>query len=296
MEDVRIADLKTFLAVHRSGSISSAARQLRVTPSQVSKAIARLEEHTGARLLARGARGISLTEQGHEIVPRVVTAIEAVDAVRRAKEKSSDPLELTVAGPSYLLTHLLPCIVVTDARLRVRGLELSPPHLRAYLTDNVFDLALLPGKVPARPSAWTSDPVGEIRMSLIGSKAAAQKLGPLPTSVEKVRALPFIVPLIAPSDRFAPLDDGCPLARDERRVGHEMGTIGGALELAVATNHLVFGPVIAARRYIDVGTLVEIPVQGWRVTEMAHVLCNGSRVLAPIRTAVVRAVKEALVK
>ena len=177
MDDVRIADLKTFLAVHRSGSISSAARQLKVTPSQVSKAIARLEEHTGSRLLARGARGISLTEQGHEIVPRVVSAIEAVDAVKRGKEKTSDPLKLTVGGASYLLTHLLPYIAMCDPRLRVRGLELSPPHLRAYLTDNVFDLALLAGKVPARPSAWTSDPVGELRISLLATKAVAQKLG-----------------------------------------------------------------------------------------------------------------------
>jgi DNA-binding transcriptional LysR family regulator len=292
-DEVRIADLKTFLAVHRSGSISSAARQLRVTPSQVSKAIARLEEHAGARLLARGARGISLTEQGHEIVPRVVSAIAAVGALKRTTLKASPPLEITVAGPSYLVTHLVPLIAAADPRLKVRGLELSPPHLRAYLTDNVFDLALLPGKVPSRPSAWTTDAVGELRMSLLGTKVLAQKLAP-PTTVERLRTIPFVVPLVAPSDRFAPLDDGCPLPREERRVGHETQTIGSALELAASTQQLVFGPVIAARRLIDAGALVEIPVQGWRVSEMLNVLCNGSRVLAPVRAAVVRTLRAAL--
>lgn len=296
MDEIRIADLKTFLAVHRSGSISSAARQLRVTPSQVSKAIARLEAHAGARLLARGARGISLTEQGHEIVPRVVAAIAAVGAVRRTKVKASEPLELTIAGPSYLVTHLAGVLAAADPRLRVRGLELSPPHLRAYLTDNVFDLALLPGKVPARPSAWTTDAVGELRMSLLGTKALAQKLAPLPATVERVRSFPFVVPLVAPSDRFAPLDDGCPLPREERRVGHEMQTIGSALELAASSDQLVFGPVIAAERLIAAGALVEIPVQGWRVAETLNVLCNGGRVLAPVRAAVLRTLRAALSK
>lgn len=211
MDEVRIADLKTFLAVHRSGSISSAARQLRVTPSQVSKAIARLEEHAGARLLARGARGISLTEQGHEIVPRVVSALAAVGGVKGTKAKASEPLEITVAGASYLVTHLVPVIAAADPRLKVCGLELWPPHLRAYLTDNVFDLALLPGKVPARPSAWTTDAVGELRMSLLGPKTLAQRLAPLPTTVE-------------------------------RRVGHETQTIGSALELAASSQQRVFGP------------------------------------------------------
>lgn len=293
MDEVRIADLKTFLAVHRSGSISSAARQLRVTPSQVSKAVARLESHTGARLLARGARGISLTEQGLEIVPRVVAALSAVDAVGRGK-KEAEPLEITVAGPSYLVTFLMPAIVAADPRLRTRALELSPPHLRAYLTDNVFDMALMPGKVPARPSAWTSDPVGEMRISLLGSKTVAQKLGPLPTTDDKVKQFPFVVPLVAPSDRFAPLDDACPLPRDDRKVGHEVQTIGAALELAAMSNQLVFGPVVAAKRLMEAGLLVEIPVVGWKVSETLNLLCNGGRVLAPVRATVIRTIRASL--
>jgi DNA-binding transcriptional LysR family regulator len=43
LADLRVGDLMTFLAVRRSGSITAAARELKVTPSQVSKAISRLE-------------------------------------------------------------------------------------------------------------------------------------------------------------------------------------------------------------------------------------------------------------
>ena len=41
--DLRVADLLTFLAVVRSSSLTAAARERRVTPSQVSKAITRVE-------------------------------------------------------------------------------------------------------------------------------------------------------------------------------------------------------------------------------------------------------------
>ena len=66
--ELRLADLLTLLAVQRTGSISGAAREMRVTPSQVSKAMARLERHFGVRLLSRGARGVA-TDPGRAAHP-----------------------------------------------------------------------------------------------------------------------------------------------------------------------------------------------------------------------------------
>jgi len=91
-----------------------------------------------------------------------------------------------------------------------------------------------------------------------------------------------------------PLDDACPLRRDERLVGHETQTIGAALEFAAQTDHVVFGPVIAARRLIQENVLVEVPVEGWNVSEPLCVVCNGNRVLANVRKSVLRTIREAL--
>ena len=294
--DVRVADLLTFLAVQRTGSITAAARELRVTPSQVSKAVARLERHTKVRLLARSTRGISLTEPGRAMVGRVIQAVNALRALRPAEAAAEQgaPLEITVAGPSYLVTHLLPVIANAHPRLRTRGLELPPAHLRAYVTENVFDLALAVGDIEGRPSTWLSDEVGEVRAELLGSPALAAKLGPLPASLDRVRQLPFVVPSAAPSDRFAPLDDACPLPREERRVGHETQTIGAALELAAETGHVVFGPLLAARHYIEAHRLAVIPVAGWNVTAPLCMVCNGHRVLASVRKSLLRALREHL--
>ncbi len=293
--DVRVADLLTFLAVQRTGSITAAARELRVTPSQVSKAIARLERHSKMRLLARSTRGISLTEPGRAMVGRVINAVNALRALRAPEaDDTSAPLELTIAGPSYLVTHLLPLIANAHPRLHTRGIELAPAYLRAYVTENVFDLAISVGDIEGRPSTWTSDEVGEMRAELLGPPALAARLAPFPTTIDRVRELPFVVPMAAPSDRFAPLDDACPLRRDERRAGHEMQTIGAALEFAAETNHLVFGPLIAARRHLESGRLVVIPVVGWHVTAPVCVVCNGNRVLASVRKSILRVLREQL--
>lgn len=60
-------DLRLFLAVARTGSISGAARQLDVQHSTVSRRIRAFEEKLGARLLERKKSGYELTPAGENI-------------------------------------------------------------------------------------------------------------------------------------------------------------------------------------------------------------------------------------
>ncbi len=294
LPELRLADLLTLLAVQRTGSISGAARELRVTPSQVSKAIARLERHFGVRLLSRGARGVVPTAAGRQVLPRVANAVEELRATSAVREDQAPSLELTVAGPSYLVAHVLPAIAALLPRVRVRGLEVAPAYMRAYVAENVFDVALIPGGIENRPAAWTSDEVGAFRMLLLARPAFAKRLSPMPLTTDRVRPLPFIGPTKTGGERFVALNDDCPLSWEERWIAHEVQTVGAALEFASQTDHVVFGPALAARRFLDSGALVELSVAGWDVRQPLHVLCNGDRVLSRVRTAVVRAARDVL--
>jgi hypothetical protein len=71
-------------------------------------------------------------------------------------------------------------------------------------------------------------------------------------------------------------------------------TIISALEFVARADYVVFGPVAAARRYIESDMLREIPVVGWNVSEVVHLACNGDRVLDRVRAAVVNAARETL--
>ncbi|QPH54946.1 LysR family transcriptional regulator [Pontivivens ytuae] len=63
-------DLRFFLAVSRSGSLSEAARQIGTSPSRVSRRIEALEAALGIPLFLRSPDGYRLTDQGAEFVPR----------------------------------------------------------------------------------------------------------------------------------------------------------------------------------------------------------------------------------
>jgi DNA-binding transcriptional LysR family regulator len=294
LPELRIADLVTLLAVQRTGSISGAARELRVTPSQVSKAMVRLERHFGVRLLARGARGVAPTAAGRQILPRIANAVEELRSTNGVREDQAPLAELTVAAPSYLLGQVLPGIAMHLPHARIRGLELAPAYLRAYVAENVFDIALVPGDIQNRPAAWTSERAASVRAVLLARPAFANRLGPMPLTVDRVRPLPFIGPTRTGGDRFVALYDDCPLSPEERWIAHEAQTIGAALEFASRTDHVAFGPRIAARRLLQAGALVELPVIGWDIREPLHVVCNGDRVLSRVRAAVVRAAQEIL--
>ena len=109
----RMMAMTVFQKVAESGSFSTAARQLGLTPSAVSKQIARLEDHLGARLLNRTTRRIGLTEVGSlylERCSRILAdmeeaelAVSAMDTIPRGTLKINGP---TAFGQMHIAPHL----------------------------------------------------------------------------------------------------------------------------------------------------------------------------------------------
>jgi DNA-binding transcriptional LysR family regulator len=291
-DDLRYGDLRTFLAAHRRGSVTAAARELRVTPSQVSKAIARLERQLGTPLLARSAHGVSLSPMGRRLLPALEEAERSCARLRRGQVHATS--ELTFAGPSYLMAHLLPTIAQSHKNLRVRGIELPPAVLRAYVAENVFDLGILGHGVERLPASWEFEEVGLVRKALFARPDLAARLGRGEVQPSSLVDVPFVCPIYHADGRFVPADDDCPLPVADRRPGSETQTIMVALELAAATDQLVFGPTLAARRHVRAGALVEVPVTGWAVDETQYLVLNTGRVLQSQRVAIAKAIRTAL--
>lgn len=80
-------DVRVFLAARDAGSLSRAARVLRVRQSTVSRRMAAMETSVGGALFHRTARGLVLTERGEALV----------DAAERMAEAARD-LELAASG------------------------------------------------------------------------------------------------------------------------------------------------------------------------------------------------------
>ncbi len=90
MERLDWNDLKFLLALHRAGSLASAARALGVTKATVSRRLAALEETSGARLFDRKPKGLALTSAGRELALAAEEMGRALASVESRVASASD--------------------------------------------------------------------------------------------------------------------------------------------------------------------------------------------------------------
>jgi DNA-binding transcriptional LysR family regulator len=74
--NLRWDDLQLFLAVHEQGSLSGAARMLKLGQPTLSRRIAELEEAVGEALFERQSQGARLTAAGHKLLPAAQSMAE----------------------------------------------------------------------------------------------------------------------------------------------------------------------------------------------------------------------------
>lgn len=72
-------NIRTFVRVYELGSMSAAARDLRISAAVASSRISQLEEHLGVRLFQRTTRKLNATEQGALFYPGAQKILESVD-------------------------------------------------------------------------------------------------------------------------------------------------------------------------------------------------------------------------
>ncbi|WP_172295632.1 LysR family transcriptional regulator [Pseudoruegeria sp. HB172150] len=110
--EVNWDDLKVFLSVARSESLSGAGRQLRLDPATVGRRMQRLEEAMGAPLFAKSPQGYALTVDGQRLLDHAERAEQAVTGA--AEEIGGQAGRLTgqvrIGAPDGCANYLLPQI------------------------------------------------------------------------------------------------------------------------------------------------------------------------------------------
>lgn len=290
-ESLRFDDVLTFLTVHHTRSISAAARQLQVTPSQVSKAVARMEAFVGAQLLTRSARGVSVSLAGLRAIPMLE---EIARGVRHLRHTSELVPIVRLAAPSSILSTVAGQLARTCEGYRFQALELDPVRTRALAFEDVFDVALL-AEDRSLGDVYEHERIGEARSCVLARPGLAAKLGPGPIPPEGLRGVPFVMPAMLSDTRVVQGKDLCPMPFEERTQGHSAATFGAALELAAGSDQIVFGPRIAATPWIERGALVEVAIEGWDIRWSVWLACHTTRVQAKTAKAIRRSLERWLV-
>ena len=164
-------DLRVFLAVARTESLSAAGKRLKIDPATVGRRIARLEDATGARLFGKSPQGYALTDEGSRLIPH---AEAAERATLGAEESLSGPGGLTglirLGAPDGCANYLLPQVLarICDAN---PGLEVQIVALpRVFnLSKREADMAI----AVSRPKAGrlTVQKLTDYQLHLAASRA-----------------------------------------------------------------------------------------------------------------------------
>lgn len=132
-------NLKSFKLLRetaRLGSFASVARQQATDPSNVSRAIAQLEQELGVRLFQRSTRKLSLTEAGGRLLQRIEPLLlefdQAIDEAQELKLSPKGIVRIT-ASVSFGQVCILPYLSELNAMYPDLKLELQ-------LTDSVVDI------------------------------------------------------------------------------------------------------------------------------------------------------------
>ena len=102
-------DIRYFLAVAQSGTLSGAARSLKVDHATVSRRLAALEAALDVRLVDRLPRSCRLTTIGTQVFERAMEIEAAAHGIARLAKAAHAPLagRVTLSAPPALATHLL---------------------------------------------------------------------------------------------------------------------------------------------------------------------------------------------
>ena len=142
-------NIQTFVRVYELGSMSAAARDMRISAAVTSARISQLEQHLGVRLFQRTTRSLTATEQGKTFYGGACEVLEAVAGAETQIANITDNPKgsLYVAAPlgigRRLIAPYVPAFLerYPDIKLRLRLTD-----RKVDLTTEGLDLAFFLGQ------------------------------------------------------------------------------------------------------------------------------------------------------
>lgn len=176
--DIHSDDLKTFVAVVDSGSLSAAAVHLGQTTSGVSRALSRLEDKLQTSLLTRTTRRMELTEEGQLFLDRarhVLAALEEIEeSIRIRRQQPAGRLCVDAAAP-FMLHCIVPHVAQFRALYPEIRLELTSNDQIADLIEHRTDIAIRIG--PLQDSTLHARPLPASALHVLASPAYLARHG-----------------------------------------------------------------------------------------------------------------------
>ena len=185
--DMQWDDLRIFLAVARTESLSAAGRVLKVDPATVGRRIARLEEGLGTPLFAKSPQGYAMTDAGQRLLGHAERAEAAMGAAVEELAGQAGALsgQIRIGAPdgcaNFLLPQVCAAIMADNPDLEVQIVALP----RVFnLSKREADMAI--GVSPPAAGRLTVQKITDYRLHLAASRRYLRR-NPAITTLEDLQ-------------------------------------------------------------------------------------------------------------
>ena len=165
----RTADMEAFAAVIEHGSLSGAARVLGLTPSAVSRTVARIEARLGVRLIVRTTRALALTPEGETYLKACRRILTDIAETEKALGDQAAPRGRIRVNAT--LTHgrlkIVPLLGEFLCRYPDITVDISLTDATIDLIEERTDVAIRVG--PLHDSSLTARRLGESTRTIVAS-------------------------------------------------------------------------------------------------------------------------------
>jgi DNA-binding transcriptional LysR family regulator len=180
---ITLEELRAWVAVVDSGSITAAAEQLEQTTSGISRALSRLESKLQTTLMHRTTRRLALTDEGViflEHARQILTSVErAEEQIARRRETPAGRLRINANTP-FMLHVIVPLLAEFRQQYPQIELELNTDDIVIDLLEQQTDIAIRIGEL--RDSTLRARVLGSSATRLVASPDYLAKHG-VPGSV-----------------------------------------------------------------------------------------------------------------
>ena len=170
-----LSGVALFVQLAKAGSFVAAARAAGISPSAVSKSLARLERRLGARLFQRSTRQLSLTAEGQLFLARSERILAEMQAAQEELAGNLAPRGRLRLGLPELGGWLLPALGEFSRQHPAIHLDLDFSDALADVVGDGFDAVIRIGA--PRDSRLAARKLGQFRSCLVASPAYLARHG-----------------------------------------------------------------------------------------------------------------------
>ncbi|HEY8604490.1 LysR family transcriptional regulator [Tsuneonella suprasediminis] len=276
-----LGPLSVYVQAAEARSFTLAGQRLGISSSAVGKAVARLEERLGVKLLHRSTRSITLTPEGSMFLARcrqILAEMEAAELeLSQTREKPTGLLRVSMPLVGMLMMPTLSAFMETWPDIE---LDIDFTDRVVDVIEEGFDAVIRTGDVS--DSRLMTRTLGEVRFKLVGTPAYFERNG-VPSCAEELTSHRCLLHRYPSTGKFEPWfsGDADGVSSDNLPRAAVSNAIEPLLEMTKSGLGIACLPDFSVNQYLESGQLISVLDDTVKHSATFRLLWPSSRFMSP---------------